>query len=337
MADHEASVSVRGLSKTYEPSPGWMKVLIRSPITHPIVALDTVTFEVGPGEICAIVGPNGAGKTTLFRILVGLTTPSSGSASVMGLDAEKQSLSIRRLVGWMPTGDRALFMRQTCYENLRFHGRLRGLAGRALRSVVGEVLELVGLSDVADHSVTALSAGMRSRLQLAWAMLDEPRILILDEPTSAVDPVAAYELLNMIIRIVESRKLAALISSHRLDEIEALHSHVVLLNSGSLLFNGDLDDLRRQLDRPHLELDFGSERATDRAADLLKRRSDVQISRLQPTRLRLIIDRSQPIGGVLSYLDGMLAEVVHVAETKVPLRDLLAEVYGLSPRREEAP
>jgi ABC-2 type transport system ATP-binding protein len=331
LSDRQASVVVKDLSKVYQPSPRWMRLLVRSPISRAITALDSVSFEVGPGEICAFVGPNGAGKTTLFRILVGLTTATSGNASVMGWDPGTQSLAIRRRIGWMPSGDRALFMRQTCAENLRFHGRVRGLTGRDLRLAVSRALELVGLEDVANNSLFSLSAGMRSRLQLGWAILGDPRVLILDEPTASVDPIAAYQLIEVIIRIVADRQLAALISSHRLDEIEALHSHVVLLDRGSVLFDGDLDELRGRLDRPHLELQFGSETATRKAAEVLEHVDGIQVASAEPTRLTLIAEHREGIGLVLARLDGAVSELVRVGEIEVPLRDLLAEVYRASP------
>ncbi len=123
----EILVSVEDVSKVYIPSPTWLRVLIRSSSKEAVTALDRVNLKVGAGEICAVVGPNGAGKSTLFRILTGLTTPSRGRALVGGLDATRQSSRVRRIVGFMPADDRSLYLRNTCVENLRFHGRLQGM------------------------------------------------------------------------------------------------------------------------------------------------------------------------------------------------------------------
>ncbi len=330
-----ASVVFSSVSKTYLPSPTWLKLLVRSPIRFPVRALDNVSFEVGPGEICAVVGPNGAGKTTLFRILVGLTTPTVGSARVFGLDAVTDSLAIRRQLGWMPTEGGSLVLRLSCDENLRFHGRLKGLAGRRLERAIDRALDIVGLSKVADSAVVSLSAGMRARLQLARAIMHEPQVLILDEPTAAVDPVGSYDLLNLIVEMVKDHKLAALISSHRLDEIEALHDHVVLMNRGRLLFDGDLDDLRSRLDRPHLEMTLRSPQAGKAISTMLEARGMAEILESSSDKLRLAIHRDVAVGEVLAAIDGSLPEVLHITDVKVPLRELLAEIYGADDEGED--
>lgn len=326
---HEvAGVRVQDLAKTYYPSPPWMKFLVRSNIKQEVVALDGISFNVRPGEICAVVGPNGAGKTTTFRILVGLTTSSSGHASVMGYDCNDESVAIRRIIGWMPAEDRSLIMRLSCAENLRFHGRLQGLKGEDLNKRVFETLHKVGIGHAAESSVFALSAGMKARLQLARALLSDPGVLILDEPTGSVDPVASHELLNLIIEIVEEQGIAALISSHRLEEIEALHSHAILLDKGHIRYDGDLDSLRGQLDRPTLELEFGSEQATTTAASEVDISGLGEVTLLEGTRLQLVLSPDTSVGTVLNRLSGGLTNILHVRELQTPLRDLLAQMYA---------
>jgi ABC-2 type transport system ATP-binding protein len=273
-----------------------------------------------------VVGPNGAGKTTTFRILIGLTTLTSGEAQVMGYDCDRQSVAIRKVVGWMPAEDRSLIMRLSCAENLRFHGRLQGLKGDELKGRIQDTLSKVGLAHAAESSVFALSAGMRARLQLARALLHNPRVLILDEPTGSVDPVASHELLNLIISIVEEQKLAALISSHRLEEIEALHSHAILLDKGQIRYDGDLDTLRLDLDRPVMELVFASPAAADKAVGLILPEIGTMISNEEST-IEVMLNGGTGVGQLLTALDGLTAELEHVRELKTPLRDLLAQMY----------
>jgi ABC-2 type transport system ATP-binding protein len=321
------SIVVDHVSKIYYPSPPWMKALVRTNIKEPVIALEDVTLNVCPGEILAVVGPNGAGKTTTFRILVGLTTPTTGSVSVMGYDATHESVSVRSLVGWMPGDDRSLLMRLTCTQNLLFHGRLQGLKGASLDKKITEVLELVDLGHAAHKTIFALSAGMRARMQLARALLPDPAVLVLDEPTGAIDPVAAHKLLNLIITIVSERKLGAVISSHRLEEIESLHSRVVLLDRGRVRYDGDLDTLRERLDRPCLEVQFNQADVAEAA------RRSVESSRLAASvtrddeTVRIILDHGTPAGSVLSELGHLLPDVTHVDEVQRPLRDLLSEIY----------
>ena len=323
-----SGVQVTGLSKTYYPSPRWMKLLVRSNIKQAVVALDDVNFSVNPGEICAVVGPNGAGKTTTFRILVGLTSSTDGQASIMGYDCGKDSVAVRKLVGWMPAEDRSLIMRLSCAENLHFHGRLQGMKGEDLRRRIHETLTKVGIGHAAESSVFALSAGMRARLQLARALLSDPKVLILDEPTGSVDPVASHELLNLIISIVDEQGIAALISSHRLEEIEALHSHAILLDKGQVRYDGDLDSLRGQLDRPTLELEFATAEAAKSAAAEIDISSLGDISSTEGPTVQLVLGRDIAVGDVLTRLAPKLDELIHVRELQTPLRDLLAEMYA---------
>ncbi|MFN2557305.1 MAG: ABC transporter ATP-binding protein [Nitriliruptorales bacterium] len=321
----QSIVSLRQLGKVYEPSPTWMRFLVRSNIREPIVALADVDLDVYPGEIYAIVGPNGAGKTTLFRILIGLTTPSTGSAAVFGLDASSQSEAVRRLIGWMPAEDRSLFMRHTCAENLFFHGRLHGLSRHDLRARIPEILDEVGLAGRERSSVFSLSSGMRARLQLARALLPHPRLLILDEPTAAVDPVGAYELLQLIMRVVDEHRLAALISSHRLEEIEALHSHVALLDRGRIRYKGDLEELRRQWDRPQVEVAFSSGVAARRASQLLGPHGHV--THVHLTEVACSPNPGVTTGDLLRALAPVMNDIRHIRERPIPLRELLAKIY----------
>ena len=322
------AISVSDLEKTFHPAPPWLKVLVKSPIREDVHALRGVSFHVSPGEVCALVGPNGAGKTTLFRILVGLTTPTGGGARVFGHDAVSESLAIRRLIGWMPTSSQSLFARHTCAQNLKFNGRIRGLSEDKLDRAIDEVLEVVGLEAVRDSSVVSLSAGMVARLQLARALLHRPKLLILDEPTASVDPVAAYGLINTIMDIVKGKGLAAIVSSHRLDEIEALHSHVLLLHQGKILFDGELDTLRGQLDRPRLALTFSDESVASSAEQKLASESYILGRHRDGAELTVDLQPGVPSGRVLRAIEDSLDNLEESSNIRVPLREVLAEVYG---------
>ncbi len=317
-------VEVRDLRKVYEPSPRWMRILLRSAIDDPVVALDALTFSVAAGEICAIVGPNGAGKSTLFRVLTGLTTPTSGSAKVMGLDAHKDSTAVRHQVGFVPADDRSLYLRHTARDNLIFHGSLQGLPTKQIRRRTDDALELVGLGQAASRVGFALSAGMRARLQLARALLHEPSVLILDEPTGSVDPVGSYQLLKTLELVTQERGIAVLISSHRLEEIEALHDHVLLLDRGTLVYQGDLDSLRRLWDTPQVRIRFSEGQAARTAADLLGRGDDVDVVAVEPPDV--LIRTSATTGSLLVRLDGHLAMIESIEATRISLLDLLGRV-----------
>lgn len=324
-ATREDVIVLEGLTKLYEPTPRWMRPMARSHIKEPVLALDGIDLRVGAGEICAIVGPNGAGKTSMFRILVGLTTASSGRGSVLGLDVGRDSERIRQVVGWMPSEDRSLLMRATCRENLQLHGRLQGMDRRRLAERIGVVLEQVNLVPQIDTLVASLSAGMKARLRLARALLPEPRALILDEPTGAVDPIAAHGLLNLIMELVERQRLAVLISSHRLEEIEALQSYALLMERGRVKYSGDLQSLRDQWEVPRLEMVFRDGAAAQHAsAELVAQGLEIT---LDGTSVLCRVPSRGGVGAVLAGLGPLATAIQHVRDIPMPLRDLIAEVY----------
>lgn len=248
------AVATRDLMKVYEPTPRWMRALVRSPSRTAVTALANVTFSVDRGQLCAVIGPNGAGKSTLFRILTGLTTPTAGRATVLGMDPVVDAHLIRRHVGFMPAEERTLFLRHTSRENLRFHGRLQGIEEAKLKSRIDEVLEVVGLWDARDRAGFALSSGMRARLMLARAIIHRPKVLILDEPTGAIDPIGAHEFLELIIKVTVEQETATLVSSHRLEEIDTLRDNVLLLDRGRVVFWGNLDHVKEVAEQKTYEV-----------------------------------------------------------------------------------
>jgi len=328
----EILVEVEHLRKVYEPYAFMMRLLVRTAVKEPVVAVDDLSFTVRAGEIGAIVGPNGAGKSTLFRILTGLTTPSGGRATVLGADVAADSKAVRRNVGFMPAENRTLFLRFTAVENLMFHGRLQGMSEARIRTRTDEVLEMVGLTYAAHRAVDVMSSGMKARLQLARAIMHEPPVLILDEPTGAVDPIASKELLDIIQAYAQANQAAVLLSSHRLEEIEALDDNVVLLDRGKLVYWGALDRLRSLWERPRIEIVFDSP-ANAEAAHRRLAASGAEVLEVGATELA--VTSSVPVGVVLGNLGEHLAAVVSVNQSRLPLRDLLGRMLDERRVRDE--
>jgi ABC-2 type transport system ATP-binding protein len=321
-------VVVRDVTKVYKPSSKLMSFLLRSPIKSDVHALNGISFSVPAGEICAIVGPNGAGKSTTFRILIGLTTPTSGSARIMGMDCVNESMAVRKVIGWMPSEDRSLLMRLSCADNLVFHGHLQGLSGTKLRTEIQEALELVGIGHRARDSVFSLSSGMRARLQLARSLLHRPQVLILDEPTATVDPIASYELINTLQGVAAERNMSVLISSHRLDEIEALSSHVVLLDGGAVKYDGHLDDLRAMWTRPRVIVEFRDPETARSAEKALLDGRVLEVDTAEELVVGGLLVNGATIGDVVTALPADSTRgLTNVREDRMPLRDLLAAVY----------
>lgn len=322
------AIEVNGVSKLYEPQPAWMRIFSRTPIRAAVLALQDVSFNLDFGNILAVVGPNGAGKTTIFRIIVGLTTPTRGTVTVAGLDVTRDIDEVRQAVGWMSAEERSLLMRATCRENLHLHGRLQGLRPPRLHRRIDEVLALVGLEAQRDTIVAGLSAGMKARLRLARALLPSPQVLLLDEPTGALDPVAAHRFLSLIMELVEVDRLAVMISSHRLEEIEALRSNAILMDRGRVRFSGSLETLRELVELPTVEIVFCDPESARQAADLVRPMCrDVE---WEGPVLRAVLEQRDGIGELLVVLGPLAAAVRRFHERPTPLRDVIASVYEVS-------
>jgi ABC-2 type transport system ATP-binding protein len=322
----EAVIRVERLTKIYEPSGRWMRFLLKSAIDQPVHALEDVSMTVHEGEVCAVVGPNGAGKSTLFRLLMGLTTPSSGTATVMGLDATTDSRRVRGLVGWMPADSQTLFLRHTSYQNLYFHGRLQGIGARSLPPLIDETLEMVGLSNARNYSCHAMSTGMRARLLLARALLHRPRVLILDEPTGTIDPIGAHQLLGLIQKLTYQLRIAVLLSSHRLEEIDALRDNVMFLDGGHLVHWGHLDSLRKLWELPRLVIELKGDEAARRCGKVLAELPGVQVEAIESSRVVVASEREP--GELLICMGPLVGDLVSVTEARMPLRDLLAKLVS---------
>lgn len=193
------------------------------------VAVDHVTFDIEPGQIIGYLGPNGSGKTTTIRMLLGILRPSEGSAHVLGFDAARQSEQVRARTGYM-SQKFALYDELTAQENLNFYADVYGVKGRQR---VEELLDQLGLAPIAKQQARTLSAGWRQRLALAVAIVHHPQLLLLDEPTSGVDPTARRAFWELIYALV-AEGISILVTTHYMDEAEYCNQ-VGILNEGKLL------------------------------------------------------------------------------------------------------
>jgi len=213
-----------------------------------VTALDNVTLEIPYGVVLGLLGPNGAGKTTLIRILLGLTRPTTGDAAVLGRPVDHRSA--RERVGYMPQ-DLAVYTDLTVEENLDLFGRLYGLGGERLRARSREVLALVRLTERRRSLVAELSGGMRRRVSFAAALLPDPDLLLLDEPTVGVDPELRSEFWEYFHRLTESGKTIVL-TTHYLEETNRA-DRVVFLHAGAILATGSPEEVKARTGAPSLE------------------------------------------------------------------------------------
>lgn len=229
------AILVENLSKRFPPAhSGWRTFLqIVAPAT--VQALAGVSLEASEDEVVALVGANGAGKSTLLRILSTLLVPTSGRALVAGLDVEHQSAQVRRRIGYHSGADFGFYGRLTGRENLEFFALMAGLRLREARERIAELSEHLGLGPALDRQTRGLSSGTINRLGLARALIHGPTVLLLDEPTRSLDPLAAAEFRSLLKELVHRRGTTVLFASHILSEVEELADRVALIDSGSLI------------------------------------------------------------------------------------------------------
>ena len=208
-------------------------------------ALDDVTFQVAAGEIFGLLGPNGGGKTTLFGILSTLLAPASGVARIFGLDVAREAHAVRRRIGVVFQAA-SLDGKLTALENLVHQGHLYGLRGRALRERAAAALDRVGMSDRARDRVETLSGGMQRRVELAKGLLHAPDLLLLDEPSTGLDPGGRRDLWQYLMHLRESSGVTVLVTTHLLEEAERCH-RLGILDHGKLIALDTPDELKRRI------------------------------------------------------------------------------------------
>ena len=207
-------------------------------------AINNITFEVGKGEIVGFLGPNGAGKSTTMRILSSFMPATSGRASIAGFDVFEKSLEARTHLGYMPENV-PLYADMRVTEYLVYRAQLKGVTGRRMKERVGDVKELCGLKEVENRIIQTLSKGYRQRVGLADALVHEPDLLILDEPTIGLDPNQIRSVRELIRNLGKHHTI--LLSTHILPEVEATCSRVIIINRGRIEASDTPDNLRRQL------------------------------------------------------------------------------------------
>ncbi|HET7030528.1 MAG TPA: ABC transporter ATP-binding protein [Candidatus Limnocylindrales bacterium] len=245
-----APIRTRGLTKVYGD----------------LVAVDHLDLEVQAGEIFGLLGQNGAGKTTTILMLLGLTEPTEGQARVVGLDPARRPLEVKRRVGYLPDAV-GFYADMSGRDNLRYTARLNRIPRDEAQDAIDEALEQVGLSARADDATETYSRGMLQRLGIADALIKDPDVLILDEPTTAIDPLGVTEILELLRRLVRDRQMAILLSSHLLNQVQHVCDRIGIFAAGKLIGQGSTDELARRFgdDIAHIEAEFETDDAAGQA------------------------------------------------------------------------
>jgi ABC-2 type transport system ATP-binding protein len=287
-----------------------------------VKALNGFSCDVHEGEVFGLLGPNGAGKTTTVRLLNGVLAPTSGQARVLGFDPVTQGTDLRRRTGVL-TETPSLYERLTARDNLTIFGKLYGVKEPKLTARVNELLDLFGLAERADDRAGGFSKGMKQRLALARALLHEPELLFLDEPTAGLDPEAARHVMQLIAQLSRQKGRTVLLCTHNLDEAQRLCDRVAVMNKGALLAAGTLADLARTLWREAWVDVTLREPLTNQQITAVRAQrevSDVQVEG-ETLAVKVVSDDSVPM--LIITLAGLGAQMMRVN----PRQHTLEEVY----------
>ncbi|MDQ3198470.1 MAG: ABC transporter ATP-binding protein [Verrucomicrobiota bacterium] len=257
-----------------------------------LVAVRDLSLEVAAGQVYGLLGPNGSGKSTTLKIILGLVTATSGSTKIFGRDSRE--VGSREAVGFLPENP-YFYKYLTGEETLRFYGKLCGLGGKALRARIDELLELVSLQNARDRRLGGYSKGMLQRIGLAQALIQEPKLVVLDEPTAGVDPAGSREIRDLILDL-KRRGITVLLSSHLLAQVQEICDRVGILANGVLVREGRVEDLLAIENQTELILENATPEVLAQISALLEKSSTRLVEQRQPqtTLEGLFLDATKP-------------------------------------------
>jgi len=292
-----------------------------------VTALDGLSFAVAPGRVFALLGPNGAGKSTAVKILTTLAKPDGGRAFVGRLDVVSNPDGVRRRIGVVAQGS-AVDIQATGRENLRLQGQIHGIRGRAIEDRAQELLERFGLAEAADRIARGYSGGMQRRLDIAMALVHDPAVLFLDEPTTGLDPEVRADMWAEISRLAAERGKTVLLTTHYLEEADQLAERIAIVDRGQVVAEGTPEGLKRELrgDAIHVDLEREYNGTVSRAlADLASIRDVTVDGRSLRARAD---DGGRAVPLVLGALESAGVEVSSVRVARPSLDDVYLKYTG---------
>ncbi len=245
-----------------------------------VTAVRNISFEVRPGEVYGLLGPNGSGKSTTLKILLGLVTPNHGRAMIFGQDS--RDYHSRRDVGFLPENP-YFYKFLTAAETLRFYGKVCGMGGTLLNKRIDELIHLVGLEDARDRRIGGFSKGMLQRIGLAQALIQDPRLVVLDEPTAGVDPAGSHQIRDLILDLKQRGK-TVLLTSHLLEQVQEICDRVGIMARGEMIREGALGDLVSVKNQTEFVIENATPEIRSQIEHLLQNSPAKLLSTRQPQR-----------------------------------------------------
>jgi ABC-2 type transport system ATP-binding protein len=295
-----------------------------------VTALAGLSFDVEPGTVFGLLGPNGAGKSTTVKILTTLSAPDSGTALVGGVDVAQHPERVRRLIGAVAQESGSIAA-LTGRQNLRLQGDLQGMPTQELSRRSAQLLDTFGLTDAADRTVKTYSGGMRRRLDIAIALVHQPEVLFLDEPTTGLDPEARADTWRALNELAARQQLTILLTTHYLEEADQFASRLAIIDRGQIVAEGAPDELKAALRGDSVVVEMGDSRGAGIGERALLQLTDVGSVALDGTALRARVpDGARLLPSMLAALDGAGLRVESVAVSRPTLDDVYLHFAGRS-------
>lgn len=317
------AISIQNLSKTYPPPFFRLRRKLRLPVKSPVEALANVSFEVAEGEIFGLIGKNGAGKTTLTKIIATLIQPTDGRVLVRGFDSVADDVRVRSLVGLAAAEERSFYWRLTARQNLMFFARLYGMPDQQARQRIAELFANFDLVELADRRFSELSTGNKQRLSVARALIPDPPVLLLDEPTRSLDPLAAAKMRQFIGSLGPGATI--LLTSHNLSEIEELCDRVAIIANGRIRAVDTPANLRKK-HNPMQQVSISLKSNTPESLQTLNNLTNFELEETGDQDLKIRFTRQaddELLGKTVAELTEKGARIVDVETEKPTLLDVL--------------
>ena len=291
------------------------------------LVLDNISFDIEEGEIFGLIGPNGAGKSTLINIITNLMMADNGNVFVEGKNLLEDTIYIKSIIGLVPQ-ELAIIEQLTPYDNLEYFGYLYGLSGKLLKDRINEALEFAGLVDVKKKKISKLSGGMKRRLNLAIAILNHPKILILDEPTVGVDPQSRNHIFDFLRKLSNENNTTIIYTSHYMEEVEHLCSKIFIIDEGKEIASGTQDYLK-SLVFSNKKLNIKIDKISgDLLFNLKNLKGVVSLEENENTCISLVVDEDFSLSNAISLIEYDKGSISEINYENPSLEDVFLNLTG---------
>jgi ABC-2 type transport system ATP-binding protein len=272
--------------------------------------VDNLNLKIDEGQLFGFLGPNGAGKTTTILMLLGLTNPTSGTASIGGFNSTHDSLKVKRIAGYIPEKV-GFYSDLSARANLMYTANLNGIFGDTAEKGVAKALEDVGLKEKTDEYVSRFSKGMKQRLAIADILVKQPKVAFLDEPTTGIDPEGIIQVLDLIGKIAKENNMTVIMSSHQLSQVQRVCSHIGIMSKGKLIAEGSIEQLSRKAGGGKVLIEVQLSEITQDIVDAIKSvRGVVSVDRVENTlNITCSEDLRRQISKVISDKNGLIIQM----------------------------